>query len=470
MPLFSSSGQPLVAKQLSMSVFQEQLGAQERRAGLSLALIYAFRMLGLFMILPVFALYAEDLPETTPLLTGLALGIYGLTQAVLQIPFGMLSDKIGRKPVIAAGLVIFALGSLLAASSDSIYGIIAGRALQGAGAIASALMALAADLSREEHRMRMMALIGMSIGVAFASSMVLGPLVNEWIGVSGIFAGTAVLAILGIGVLYLFVPNPIDSHFHRDAQLQPSSLASVLKNTDLLRLDTGIFSLHFVLMSVFLVIPLELRDSAVLAPSQHWQLYLPVFIVSVVLMVPFIILAEKKDKMKPVFVAAIAGLMVAVLGLLSGRDLITIAVFMTLFFVAFNLLEASLPSLIAKTAHADQKGTAMGVYSSSQFLGTFAGGALGGVAHGLWGINGVYLMALGMLLLWFVIAIFMKKPRNLSTYLMKISNVNEQDLLAVTGVVEAAIVKEEGVAYLKVQKDILDEDRLLSMAVIEEDG
>jgi len=448
-----------------MSVFQEQLGTQEKRAGISLALIYAFRMLGLFMILPVFALYAEDLPEATPLLTGLALGIYGLTQAMLQIPFGMLSDKIGRKPVIAAGLVIFALGSLIAASSDSIYGIIAGRAIQGAGAIASALMALADDLSREEHSMRMRALIGISIGLAFATSMVLGPVINEWIGMSGIFAGTAVLAVMGIGILYLFVPDPRDSHFHRDAELQPSSLGSVLKTTDLLRLDVGIFSLHFVLMSVFLVIPLELRDGAVLAASQHWMLYRPVFIISLVLMVPFIILAEKKDKMKPVFVGAIAALIIAVLGLLSGRDLTTIAIFMTLFFAAFNLLEASLPSLIAKTAHADQKGTAMGIYSSSQFFGAFAGGALGGIAHDAWGIDGVYVLALAMLSTWFLVALFMKKPRNLSTYLMKVAEVNEQDLLAVTGVVEAAIVKEEGVAYLKVQKNILDEEKLLSMAV-----
>jgi len=453
-----------------MSVFHEKLVVQERRAGMSLALIYAFRMLGLFMILPVFALYAEELPETTPLLTGLALGIYGLSQAMLQIPFGMLSDKIGRKPVIAGGLLIFAAGSLLAASADSIYGIIAGRALQGAGAIASALMALAADLSREERRIRMMAMIGMSIGVAFAISMVLGPLVNEWIGVSGIFAGTAVLAILGIGILYLLVPDPLDSHFHRDAQLQTSSLGSVLKTVDLLRLDVGIFTLHFVLMAVFLVIPLELRDGVILAPSQHWKLYLPVFITSVIFMVPFIVLAERKDMMKPVFVGAIVGLIVAVLGLLSARELSNIAISMTLFFIAFNLLEASLPSLVAKTARASQKGTAMGVYSSSQFLGTFSGGALGGMAHNLWGIDSVFLLALMMLSIWLLTAIYMEKPGNLSTYLMRVSAVNEQDLLKVTGVIEAAIVKEEGVAYLKVQKDILDEDRLLSMAVAEEDG
>ena len=447
-----------------MSVFQEKLGSQERRAGASLALIYAFRMLGLFMILPVFAIYAEDLPGATPLLTGLALGVYGLTQAILQIPFGMLSDKIGRKPVIAGGLLVFAIGSLVAASSDGIYGIIAGRALQGSGAIAAALMALAADLSTEEHRVRMMAMIGMSIGVAFASSMVLGPVLNEWIGVSGIFAGTAVLAVMGIGILYLFVPNPPDSHFHRDAELQTSSLKAVLKTIDLLRLDAGIFALHFVLMSVFLVIPLELRDDAGLASAQHWQLYLPVFIVSVVLMVPFILLSERKNLMKPVFVGSIAGLTVAIVGLLSGRDLTTITIFLLLFFTAFNLLEASLPSLVAKTAQADQKGTAMGVYSSSQFMGAFAGGAVGGMAHHVWGIDGAYTAALAMSLIWLLIAIFMKKPRNLSTYLMKVSDVTEQQLLAVRGVVEAAIIKGEGVAYLKVEKHILDEEKLLSFA------
>ena len=447
-----------------MSAFQEKLGSQERRAAVSLAMIYAFRMLGLFMILPVFALYAEDLPGATPLLTGLALGAYGLTQALLQIPFGMLSDRIGRKPVIAMGLLIFAAGSLLAASADGIYGIIAGRALQGSGAIAAALMALAADLSREEHRMRMMALIGASIGGAFAVSMTMGPLVNEWIGVQGIFAATAVLAIMGIGILYLLVPDPVESHFHRDAEVETASIGSVLKTPDLLRLDVGIFVLHFVLMSVFLVVPLELRDSSGLEASRHWQLYLPVFVMALLVMVPFIIIAEKKHSIKPVYIGAIVGLAIAVAGLMGSNGLWLMAISLVLFFAATSLLEALLPSLITKTAHAAHKGTAMGVYSTSQFLGAFCGGVAGGAAHHIWGLDGVYLTALVALLLWASIAIFMKKPRHLSTYLLPVVDVSESDLLAIPGVVEAAIIKDEGVAYLKVEKHILDEEKLVSFA------
>ena len=213
------------------SQVSNNLAAQERSAAISLAIIYAFRMIGLFMILPVFALYAEHLPGATPFLMGLALGVYGLTQALLQIPFGMWSDRIGRKPVIFIGLLIFIAGSLIAGSAESIEGIIVGRAIQGGGAIAAALMALAADLSREEHRTKMMALIGVSIGASFAISMVTGPIVNDLIGISGIFYGTAILAVVGIAILYFFVPDPPSSHFHRDAEVEPRSLMSVLKNT-----------------------------------------------------------------------------------------------------------------------------------------------------------------------------------------------------------------------------------------------
>ncbi len=452
------------------------LARQERLAGASLAMIYAFRMLGLFMILPVFALYAEHLPGATPFLMGLALGIYGLTQAVLQIPFGMWSDRIGRKPVIFIGLLIFAAGSLIAGSAESIEGIILGRAIQGGGAVAAALMALAADLSREEHRTRMMALIGASIGASFALSMVLGPMVNEFIGISGIFYSTAVLAVIGIAILYLLVPDPVQSHFHRDAQVESQSLLSVLKNTQLLRLDLGIFTLHMVLMCIFQVMPLVLRDDLGMASDSHWQIYLPVFIVSLLIMVPFIIIAERKQAMKPVFIGAIVSLMVATAIFLVSQSLWLTVLALIVFFAGFNLLEASLPSLITKTAPATQKGTAMGVYSSSQFFGAFAGGVIGGSAHQLWGINGLYYSVLIFLLFWLLVAVTMKKPTYLSTYLLRISEtgdnpVSTDDLLAITGVVEASIIREQdglsAVAYLKIEKRSLDEEKLLALGVTE---
>jgi MFS family permease len=453
----------------AVSVFQENLGKTERRAGISLALIYAFRMLGLFMIMPVFALYEQQLPHATPMLMGLALGVYGLTQSLLQIPFGMLSDRIGRKPVIFAGLLIFALGSLVAAYADSIYGIILGRALQGCGAIASALMALAADLSREEHRTKMMALIGASIGIAFAASMVVGPMLNEWIGISGIFACTAVLALIGIAILYLVVPNPLQTQFHRDAEVQSGALMDVLRDRQLLRLDAGIFVLHFALMSVFLVMPLELLNSAGLDAADHWKLYLPVFALSLIIMLPFVIIAERNRRMKQVFVGAIATLSVAIAGFIYSFDLVTLALSLVVFFAGFNLLEASLPSLISKTARATLKGTAMGVYSSSQFLGAFAGGAVGGTVHGLWGIDGLYLMVLAVLLLWLLLAASMRQPRYLSTYLLNVGVRSEneisgltRDLAAVTGVAEVSVIADEGVAYLKVEKHVLDDKKLLS--------
>lgn len=444
------------------------LAAQERSAAISLAMIYAFRMLGLFMILPVFALYGDKIPGATPMLMGLALGIYGLTQALLQIPFGMWSDRIGRKPVILIGLLIFAAGSLIAGSASSIEGIILGRAIQGAGAIAAALMALAADLSREEHRTKMMALIGISIGASFAISMVLGPMVNHWIGISGIFYSTAVLALVGIGILMLFVPDPAKSNFHRDTEVETRSLVSVLKDAQLLRLDAGIFSLHFVLMCLFLILPLIFQDSYAVAASQHWKIYLPVFISSIIIMVPFIVIAERKQAMKQVFVGAISCLIIATLIFISSQALWQTVLALTLFLAAFNLLEASLPSLISKTAPATQKGTAMGMYSSSQFLGAFVGGTVGGFAHHTWGDQGVFIAVLAVLAIWLLLAITMKKPSFLSTYLLKVSGVGREQLLAVEGVVEVSLIDDENesgqVAYLKVKKHILDEEKLLSLA------
>lgn len=446
---------------------QQHLSEQERRAGIALASIYGFRMFGLFLILPVFALFAEDLEGATPYLTGLAVGIYGLTQAMFQIPFGWLSDRVGRKPVIAAGLLIFAVGSLLAGLADSIIGIIVGRALQGAGAIAAALMALAADLSREEHRTKMMALIGASIGLSFALSMVMAPSLDALIGVSGMFLMTGGLAFVGIAVLFLFVPTPRLSTFHRDAEMDSRSLSSVIRNPDLLRLDLGIFALHFTLMSAFLVVPLMLRDVGGMDKADHWQVYLPTFVVSLIVMLPLLIFAERRRQVKPVFVSAIVVLALGLAGLSRAGNAFTLVVSLMMFFTAFNLLEASLPSLISKTASASHKGTAMGVYASSQFLGTFLGGIAGGYAHGVWGAQGALWVALLAVAVWFCFAVFMSRPKHLSTYLLNIgqdNDLSEQDLLAVTGVAEAAIIAEEGVAYLKVEKHILDEQKLLSFA------
>ena len=252
----------------------------EARSAASMAGIYALRMLGLFMILPVFALYADELEGATPALAGLAIGIYGMTQALLQIPYGLLSDRIGRKPVIIFGLLVFALGSAIAASADNIHLVIFGRALQGAGAIAAAVMALTADLIREEHRVKAMAIIGMSIGASFALAMVLGPVLNTWIGVPGIFWLTAVLALGGIAVVVLVVPNPVVTRVRRDAEAVPAQFASVLRDAQLFRLDIGIFALHLILTASFVVLPLALRDIAGLPANRHWEVYLPVLLLS----------------------------------------------------------------------------------------------------------------------------------------------------------------------------------------------
>ncbi len=445
----------------------------EKRAVSSLASIYALRMLGLFMILPVFALYAEQLEGVTPFMVGLAIGIYGLTQAILQIPFGMLSDRFGRKPMIILGLVIFAIGSVIAAMSDSIYGVILGRAIQGAGAIAAVIMALTSDLTREEHRLRAMAVIGMSIGMSFAFSLVLGPVLDRWIGVDGIFWLTGVMAILAIVVLLAIVPTPAKSRFHRDTEPVPALFKSVLKDKQLLRLDFGILVLHTMLTATFVVTPLALRDFGGLESTDHWYVYFPVLVLALGLMVPFIIIAEKKRKMKQVFVGAVAALVVAQLLLVfAHQSLYGIVAALLIFFIAFNTLEASLPSLVAKTVKPDRKGTAMGVYSSSQFFGAFIGGALGGWLHGAFGMEAVFAMCATMGVLWLIAAATMQNPSYLSSYMVRVGDVNDaraaqltEQMAAIKGVTEINILTETGVAYLKVDLHTLDREGLLKFAV-----
>jgi MFS family permease len=449
------------------------MSSQESRAAFSLAGIFSLRMLGLFLILPVFALYAEDLDGVTPLLVGMAIGAYGLTQALLQIPFGLLSDRIGRKPVIIGGLLIFAAGSVVAAMADSIWGIILGRVLQGSGAVAAAVMALAADLSRERNRLRVMAVIGMSIGFAFALSLILGPILNNWIGVPGIFWLTSVLALGGVAITIFLVPTPKESHFHRDAEPVPEQFGRVLSDTNLLRLDLGILVLHVALTALFLAVPLALRDNIGLAAGSHWMVYLPVMLLAMGLMVPFIVIAEKRRKMKPVFLGAIFALAVGQIGFyLFHQSLAGVVISLLVFFTAFNLLEASLPSLVAKVAPAEAKGTAMGVYSTSQFAGAFIGGVLGGWIQGFAGLEGVFLFGALAILAWLAFAWGMAAPGHLSSYLLKVGVMDqaqakelEMQLLEIDGVGYAAVVAEDGMAFLKVDSKLADYERLESYSV-----
>lgn len=437
----------------------------ERRAAAGLAGIFALRMLGLFLILPVFALQAQGLPGASPLLIGLAIGAYGLTQALLQIPFGMLSDRIGRKPVIFGGLLLFAVGSVIAAMADDIQGVILGRVIQGSGAIAAAVMALTADLTREEVRTRAMAGIGMSIGMAFALALVLGPALAHWIGLDGIFWFTAVLALGGILILAFVVPTPEHSSVHRDAEPVASQFRGVLAQGELLRLDFGVLILHMLMTSLFLVVPLSMREHG-LPAAHHWWVYLPVLVLSVAAMVPFIIQAESRGRMKPVFVGAVGVLAISLLGLYGfGDGIPAIALFLFLFFTAFNLLEASLPSLISKIAPAAAKGTAMGVFSTSQFAGAFLGGLAGGWVHQQWGGGGVFLFCAVAALVWLLIALSMGSPRQVSSQVIRVAGEAgdpglQRRLLQIPGVEEAVVVAEEGLAYLKVDNRRLDWARL----------
>ncbi|VAW94451.1 Inner membrane transport protein YajR [hydrothermal vent metagenome] len=440
----------------------------ERRTAMALSGIFATRMLGLFMILPVFAIYATTLEGQSEFLAGVAIGIYGLTQAVFQIPMGMLSDKIGRKPVIIGGLIVFALGSLIAALADDITWIIIGRAIQGSGAIAAVVMALASDLTREEHRMKVMAIIGMSIGFSFALAMVLGPVLQGIIGVPGIFLVTVFLAIGGILVVKFLVPTPSISSFHRDTELETKNLSQILFDPQLLRLDIGIFILHMVLTATFLAIPKVLQNNLNILQANHWQIYLPVLLGSMILLVPFIIYAERKRKLKQVFSGAILLLGLSVYGMWSFSQSVTgIVLMLLLFFTAFNLLEASLPSLVAKIAPATKKGTAMGVYSSSQFLGIFAGGLIAGKLSELYGFETIFILNMGFVAVWLLLAISMKQPGYLSTQLLHVGQISESEvnelasqLLNIRGVAEATVIAQDSVAYLKVDKKLLDQDSL----------
>lgn len=446
------------------------MNQQEKKVAVSLAAVYSVRMLGLFMILPVLPLF-ESQYHVTPFLIGVAIGIYGLSQALLQIPLGLLSDKLGRKPVIIAGLAVFALGSLVAAlADDNIYLIILGRALQGMGAIAAATMALAADLTREEHRGKIMASIGMSIGVAFAIAMIIGPIIYQWLGLAGIFWITLLLALIGIALVIFAVPTPAKMYAHRDAGIIGGYLKPALNNPSLLRMDAGVFFLHMIMTANFSVIPLILKNNIGFETAEHWKIYLPVFMVSFVLSVPLIIIAEKYQKIKLLLLLSIIALIIAQIAFGMGYQLTTpMLLAFLLFFVGFNFLEAIQPSLVAKYSHVDTKGTAMGIFSTAQFSGIFVGGALGGFVAMHWGSSGVFYIGAMMAVLWLLIAIGLPTPEFYKAKVIRLKreclhqpDETIQQLMKIAGVKEVSIAIEEGAAYLKIKAQELDENALLS--------
>ncbi len=387
----------------------DRMSGREIRASASLASIFALRMFGLFLILPVFAVHARQIPGgDSTVLIGLALGIYGLTQGLLQIPFGAASDRFGRKPVIAAGLLIFAAGSFVAAAAPSIGWVIVGRALQGAGAISAAVTAFVADATRDEHRTKAMAMVGASIGLTFALSLVLAPLLYAAIGMAGLFTLTGVLALVGIMVVRWVVPAAPPRVVHEDS----AHWRDVLFDPQLLRLNLGIFTLHAVQMAMFVVVPVLLVEYGLPLP-QHWKVYLPAVLVSFALMMPPIMLAERRGRMRALLLTAGALMVVVQLGLhWLATSVLALAFWLLVFFVAFNILEASLPSLTSRLAPPSAKGLALGIYNTTQAIGLAVGATLGGLLAKHFGASSVFVFSALAMALWFAIGLGLRElPR-----------------------------------------------------------
>lgn len=419
------------------------------------------------MLIPVFTLFALQLDGATPTLIGIALGGYGLSQGMLQIPFGLLSDRYGRKPIITLGLLLFVIGSLVGALTHSIYGMIFARILQGMGAIGSVLIALMADLTPDEERTKAMAVIGMTIGTSFSLAMVLSPAITHHYGLPGIFYLTAFLACCGLILLHTLIPTPVKERFHWDSETNPSILKKVFFDRQLQRLNGGIFIQHFVLTATFFIVPMLLQQQLAQGNlSRQWHFYLPLMIISFVAMVPFILIAEKRKAMRPIFLLSVvvSGLSQLFLALF-GNHWYCLCAFMLSYFIAFNILEASLPSLISKQANPHNKGTAMGIYSSSQFLGIFIGGLFAGILYEYGGKNVIFYTNAGICLIWLLVAWSMKTPATFSTLILNCNHYNQQsleraaiELKKLDGVVDAIYEPAENVIYLRISRSHYQKD------------
>ncbi len=384
-----------------MQAVAANLSHLEKQAIFSIAVLFALRMLGLFMIVPLFALYAHSLKGATPFLIGVALGCYGLSQALLQMPFGLWSDRFGRKPVILTGLIIFLLGSIIAALSHTVWGMILGRTLQGAGAIGSATQALLADLTRPAQRTKAMAAVGITIGLSFTLAMIIGPLLSGLLAMSGIFWLSSFMALAGIVILLKIVPTPLAI---KNDQAKPFSLTeikAVLHNSQLWRLNIGILLLHAILTANFLALPLALQNFAGLPAAHQWYVYLPALLVAFMIVMPILRRSAIREDaqgltLKMVILLGIAQLLLIVL----PHSALCITFCLCLFFTAFTLLEATLPSAVSKIAPVVYKGTALGIFSSCQFFGIFLGGILGGWLYHQFHITGIFAGGLVLTILW----------------------------------------------------------------------
>ena len=443
-----------------------QMFPHEWRASTTLSGVYALRMLGMFLVLPVLAMYAASLPgaEDNKTLVGLAMGIYGLTQALLQLPLGIASDKFGRKKTIYAGLVVFAAGSFLAAAADTLPLLVAARAIQGAGAVSAAVTALLADLTRDGVRTRAMAMIGLSIGLTFSVSLVVAPMIADVVGVRGLFVLTGILTVASIGVVAFMTPDPEFSKLHEDTQAQPARIGEVLKNRQLLNLDFGIFALHAAQMALFTALPFAMTQLG-LEKIQHWKVYLPSTVAGLVVMVPLIIIGETRNRLKQVFILGIVCIAAAQIGLLSDMHSVwLITVYLIVYFIGFNVLEASLPSMVSKIAPSDLKGTAMGVYNTMQSVGLFAGGAAGGLLFQKYGFVGVFAFCSTLMLLWLVLAVLSPAPKpvkNLSYPVGSVWQGNQEGLYralsGLEGVEDISFSFDRQTVYIKVLQKGFDQ-------------
>ncbi|WP_225639504.1 MFS transporter [Candidatus Profftia sp. (ex Adelges kitamiensis)] len=439
---------------------------KEWKAILGLSTIFSLRMLGMFMVLPVLNTYGILLTDASETLIGIAIGIYGLTQALFQIPCGLLSDLIGRKTVIVIGLLLFALGSAIAGIANSIWGVILGRSLQGSGAISAAIMALLSDLTQEQNRTLAMAYIGISFGITFTIAMITGPIITQAIGLSGLFWIIALMALSGIMVTLFFIPNPNHQVLNRDSNVIQSNFGVVLTNSYLMKLNFSIMCLHTLLISSFIAIP-PLMEKAGLSRHNQWQVYIVTMLIALVCVVPLIFYAEKYRYIKQIFrICILLMLFAEVIFWYVDTNLYGIFLGIQLFFISFNIIEALLPSILSKVSPTGYKGTAMGIYSTSQFIGVAIGGSIGGLLYEHNGANMVFTSCAVLTAIWLLISLTMKQPIYLSNLRIVIPKEIratyqlEKLIKNLHGVVDVVLIPEEQTIYMKIDSKLISRSQI----------